>query len=132
MSVNAVVKSKVMKVNVKAKYNNKKVEADGILFDSKAERDYYLLCILPRIQSGEIKSVKFHPKYVLLPAFEKNSRKYRAITYSADFEVLYRDGRKEVIDVKGVETKVFMLKKKLFEHKYKKLQLKIVRNGEIC
>jgi len=130
MSINAIVKGKEMKINVKMKYNNKKVEVNGILFDSKAERDYYLLCILPLIQSGEIKSVKFHPKYVLLPAFKKNGRKYRAITYFADFEVVYRNGKREVIDVKGVKTKVFMLKRKLFEHKYKKLHLKVVRRNK--
>ncbi len=121
-----------MKVSVKAKYNNKKVEANGILFDSKAERDYYLLCILPLLQSGEVTSVKIHPKYVLLPTFENNGRKYRAITYSADFEITYKDGKKEVIDVKGVKTKVFMLKKKMFEYKYKNLHLKVVRRGETC
>lgn len=112
------------------KYGNQKVEANGILFDSKAERDYYLLFILPRIQSGEITSVKIHPKYVLQPAFEKNGKKYRAITYSADFEVQYKDGRKEVIDVKGVETQVFKLKKKLFEFLYKDLHLVVVKRGK--
>ena len=113
------------------KYGNQKVEANGILFDSKAERDYYLLYILPLVQSGEVKSVKIHPKYVLLPSFKKNGKTYRSVTYSADFELTYKDGKVEVIDVKGVETQVFALKKKWFEFKYKNLHLKIVKKKDI-
>ena len=112
-----------------SKYHSVKAVADGRVFDSKAERDYYLLVLLPLLQSGEITAIKFQPKYELQPAFTKNGKHYRAITYVADFEVLYKDGHKEIIDVKGVETKVFRIKKKLFEYKYKNLNLKVVKGG---
>ena len=38
-----------------------------------------------------------------------------------------KDGRHIVEDVKGIETEVFKLKKKLFEYKYKDLEIKIVK-----
>jgi hypothetical protein len=112
------------------KYHSVKAEARGHIFDSKAERDYYLLHLLPLKQSGEIKKIIFQPKYELQPGFSKNGKRYRAITYIADFEVIYADGHREIIDVKGVETKVFRIKHKLFEYKYPKLSLKIVKGGE--
>lgn len=46
--------------------------------------------------------------------------KRRAITYVADFLVTYHDGREEVVDVKGVETDVFKIKRVLFELRYGK------------
>ena len=109
------------------KYHSVKARVGDRIFDSKAERDYYLLVLLPLLQNGEIATVKFQPRYELQPKFTKNGKHYRAITYVADFEVLYKDGSKEIIDVKGMETAVFKLKRKLFEFKYPKLSLKIVR-----
>lgn len=38
--------------------------------------------------------------------------------YIADFRVTYADGRIEVVDVKGVRTGVYRLKKKLVEAQY--------------
>lgn len=38
--------------------------------------------------------------------------------YLADFKVFYRDGRVEIIDVKGVRTDIYKLKKKLIEAQY--------------
>jgi hypothetical protein len=41
---------------------------------------------------------------------------------------MYEDNGKTVVeDVKGVETEVFKLKKKIFEYKYPNLELKIIR-----
>ena len=55
---------------------------------------------------------------MLQEAFEKNGKKYRRIDYKADFEIHKLDGTIEVVDVKGVETEAFKIKKKLFEKKY--------------
>ncbi len=38
--------------------------------------------------------------------------------YLADFRVLYADGHIEIIDVKGVRTNIYSLKKKLVEAQY--------------
>jgi len=110
----------------RSKYNNRKTVVDGITFDSKKEADYY--CALKLLkQSGEIRDFGLQPKYELQPAFEKNGKKYRPITYVADFVIVNNDGTTEVVDVKGVETQVFKLKKKMFEYHYPDLALKIVK-----
>ncbi len=112
------------------KYRNEKAEADGILFDSKAERDYYLLYILPLMQKKKIENVKVHPTYLLQEGFTKYGHKIRKITYKADFEFSIKSGRKwkkVVVDVKGYQTTVVKLKRKLFDFKYPDVELKVVR-----
>ena len=42
------------------------------------------------------------------------------ITYTADFLVEYDDGRREVIEVKGVRTRDYLLRKKLFLYAMRK------------
>ncbi len=99
---------------------------DGIKFDSKKEAEYYCQLKLLK-QAGKIKDYKLQPRYELQPAFEKNGKKYRAITYIADFAIINNDGTTEVVDIKGVETQVFKIKKKLFEYMYPDLKLKVVK-----
>lgn len=110
----------------KSKYNNQKTIVDDIKFDSKKEADYYCQLKLLK-QAGEIKDIKLQPKFELQPGFKKNGINHRAITYIADFEVTNKDGTKEIIDIKGVETKVFRIKKKMFEYRYPELELKIIK-----
>jgi len=55
--------------------------------------------------------------HTLLEGFRDNQgNKQRAITYTADFFVTYADGRHEVIEVKGMRTRDYLLRKKLFLH----------------
>lgn len=115
-----------IKLPKKNKYKNRKVIVDGIQFDSQKEAEYYCRLKLLK-QAGEIKDFGLQPRYELLPAFEKNGKKYRAITYVADFVIVNNDGTTDVVDVKGVETQVFKIKRKLFEYKYPDLTLKIVK-----
>jgi hypothetical protein len=100
-----------------SKYKSKKVEVDGHVFDSKIEANYYehLKWLL---EHKEIKSFSLQPRYILLDKFKKNGKTYRKMEYIADFEVHHLDGSIEVVDVKGVETEAFKIKRKLFEHKY--------------
>jgi len=101
----------------KTKYGSKKTEIDGIKFDSKAEAKYYEQ--LKWLQ--EHKQILFfrkQPRYLLQEAFEKDGKSYRKIEYIADFEVHHLDGTIEVVDVKGIETEAFKIKRKLFEKKY--------------
>ncbi|MET4562205.1 hypothetical protein ABIA69_003391 [Lysinibacillus parviboronicapiens] len=101
----------------KAKYGNKKVIRDGIEFDSAMEAKYY--DYLKHLQAqGVVASIELQPKFVLLPKFEKNGKKFREIGYSADFTVHYADGHTEVVDIKGMVTQQFALRKKLFEYRY--------------
>ena len=93
----------------KAKYGNKKVVHDGITFDSAMEAKYY--DHLKRLQvQGVVTSFDLQPRFVLLPKFEKNGKKYREIGYTADFTVHYADGHSEVVDIKGMVTQQFELK----------------------
>ena len=99
---------------------------DGIQFDSKMEAKYYHLLKLLQ-ETGEVKAFELQPKFTLQEGFEKNGKRYQPITYTADFKVLYNDGRTEIVDVKGHETQVFKIKKKMFEYQYPDLELKIVK-----
>ena len=98
------------------KYNARKTTVYGRTFDSKREAEIYL-DLLSRKQHGEIIRIGLQPSYTLLEGFRDNQgNKQRAITYTADFFVTYADGRNEVIEVKGMRTRDYMLRKKLFLH----------------
>ena len=89
------------------KYASKKTKVDGITFHSKREASYYSdLNILKK--RGEIvmflMQVPFH-----LPG---------GIKYIADFIVFHSSGLVEVVDVKGMKTAEYKLKKKLVEQFY--------------
>lgn len=109
----------------KTKYGSKKTEVDGHTFDSKAEARYYeqLKWLL---EHKEIKSFRLQPRYTLLESFKKNGKTFRKIEYIADFEITHLDGSIEVVDVKGFETPVFALKRKLFEKLYPDHKLSVV------
>lgn len=98
------------------KYNARKTMVCGHTFDSKREAEIYL-DLLSRKQHGEIIRIGLQPSYTLLAGFKDNQgNKQRPITYTADFFVSYADGRSEVIEVKGVRTRDYLLRKKLFLH----------------
>lgn len=101
------------------KYNAKKVEIDGIKFDSVAESRYYKY-LLGLLNEGVVESFEMQKTYTLLDKFPhpKTGKTIRAIKYVPDFEVIYTDGRVEVVDVKGMQTDVFRMKCKLFMFRY--------------
>ncbi|EKD8195383.1 DUF1064 domain-containing protein [Listeria innocua] len=103
--------------STRSKYNAKKVVIDDIKFDSKAEAAYYQQLKLLKM-SGEVVSFDLQPEFILQDSFVKNGKKYHAIKYRADFLVRYKDGHEELIDVKGMLTNEFILKRKLFEMRY--------------
>ena len=98
------------------KYNARKTVMFGHEFDSKREAEVYLE-LLAQKQAGEIVRIGFQPSYTLLAGFVDNTGKnQKPITYTADFFVAYADGRNEVIEVKGVRTRDYLLRKKMFLH----------------
>ncbi len=107
------------------KYKNKKVQIDMYVFDSIAEsRRYKELALLQR--AGKISELQLQPKFLLQESFRKNGKTYRKIEYIADFQ--YEENGKIIVeDVKGKETEVFKLKRKLFEKKYPALELRIIK-----
>lgn len=115
-----------LKGRKRSKYGSRKIEIDGHVFDSKKEGEYYQQLKL-RKMAGEIKDFELQPEFTLQEGFKKNGKTYREIKYIADFKVIYPDGRVEIVDIKGYETKEFRLKRKLFEYKYPNLELKIIK-----
>ena len=98
------------------KYHARKTTVCGRTFDSRREAEVYLE-LLAQKQAGEIVRIGFQPSYTLLAGFVDNTgKKQRPITYTADFFVTYADGRREVIEVKGMRTRDYLLRKKLFLH----------------
>ena len=108
-----------------SKYKNKKVQIDMYVFDSIAEsRRYKELALLEKAR--EIENLQLQPKFLLQESFKKNGKTYRKIEYIADF--MYEEKGKVIVeDVKGMETKEFKIKRKLFEYKYPDLELKLIK-----
>lgn len=94
------------------KYNARRVTVDGITFDSVRESERYQELKLME-QAREITWLQVHPRFEILPAFNRNDKRERPTYYEADFQ--YQEGDKVVVeDVKGMQTDVFRLKRKLF------------------
>lgn len=109
-----------------SKYNAKKVEIDGIKFDSKAEGEFYLH-LKKQVTERQILGFERQKRMLLQEGFsvEGVKGKIRPIFYVVDFIVTENDGTITYIDVKGVETDVFKLKKKLFMKRYNTALLKV-------
>ena len=101
------------------KYKNKKVEYDGIKFDSQKEKSYYIKYKLME-KSGEIYDLRRQVPFELLQTFRLGDKTYRKTKYIADFKFYYKSGKFHVIDVKSkaTRTQVYQLKKKLMAWKY--------------
>ena len=99
-----------------SKYKAIPTEVNGRRFSSKLEAAYYEK-LLGLQQSGQVKGI------LLQPAFYFAS----GIKYVADFQVFYPDGTSSFIDVKGMETPAFKMKKKLLAQEYPWVNLEIVK-----
>lgn len=104
---------------VKSKYGNKKTKG----FDSAKEwRRNQELEALQR--AGEISELNRQVPFVLMPSFAITDKKtksglrtVREIRYIADFTYRLKDGTRIIEDVKGMQTDVFKIKRKLLERK---------------
>ncbi len=89
------------------KFKANPTSVDNIRFDSKLESRYYAQLKI-RVKSGDVlfflRQVPFH-----LPG---------NVRYVCDFQEFHSDGSVHFVDVKGVETKEFILKKKQVEDLY--------------
>lgn len=101
-----------------SKYNAKKVEYKGVVFDSKVECEYYQY-LESNMNGVNYDYIELQPRYELIPKFGKQ----RKTEYIADFALFKDDVLVEVIDVKGLPTEVAKLKAKMFRHKYPKVKL---------
>ena len=124
---------KIFKREKGKKYKNKKIEIDGILFDSTKEGKRYLM-LKQALDKGEIQDLQLQVKYELIPSIKeeyvehlktKDKIKTRTlqlpITYTCDFQYM-KNGELVVEDVKAspkMLPKEFILKEKLMFWKYK-------------
>jgi len=100
-----------------AKYQNKKIQVDGITFDSKKEANVYAELKL-LLAAGEIEKFDRQVKFILVPSqYEvvdgKKKNVELPVTYICDFVVYHKDGEKTVIDAKGMKTPAYVIKRKL-------------------
>ena len=109
------------------KYKNEKVEFDGIKFDSKRERDRYMV-LKDAERRGLISEMKCHPIFELMPAIYHDEVKHLktkdkiikrcdqlSITYRGDFQYM-KDGNLVVEDCKISKyliPKEYVLKEKM-------------------
>lgn len=105
-----------------SKYGAKKTTIDNIRFDSIAEAAHYSKLKAMKALK-KIRDFECQPEFILLPPFRKGKKKYRGIKYIADFRVEHLDGTIEIVDVKGVKTAVYSMKKQLFENLYPDLTI---------
>lgn len=135
---------KIFKRDKGQKYKNKKIEIDGINFDSTKEGKRYLV-LKKALDDGVIQDLKLHVKYELIPAIKeeyvehlktKDKIKTRTlqlpITYTCDFQYL-KNGELVVEDVKAspkMLPKEFTLKEKLMFWKYRIKIRKVYKDKE--
>jgi len=93
----------------KSKFKNIRTEIDGIKFQSKREGAYYSQLKI-REKAGEVYDVKLQNRHAL------TINGQLICTYVSDFEFYDQiEKRHRVVDVKGVRTPEFNLKKKLMK-----------------
>ncbi len=89
---------------IRHKFHAKPTELDGIIFPSKKEAKYYSELKL-RQKSGEVlfflRQTPFH-----LPG---------GVKYVCDFTEFLSDGSVQFVDVKGMKTDMYVVKKKIVE-----------------
>lgn len=101
------------------KYHNRKTKG----FDSAKEwRRNQELETLQR--AGEISELKRQVPFTLMPSYtisdettKQGFRTVREIRYIADFTYRLKNGKRIIEDVKGIQTDVFKIKRKLLERK---------------
>lgn len=116
---------------MKSKYKNIKTKINGIEFDSRREANRYTVLAMME-KAGIISNLRRQVRFELLPTqyetyerYSKNGKRLadgkraveRSVSYIADF--VYEDRGKTVVeDVKGIQTKEYILKRKLMLEKF--------------
>lgn len=104
------------------KYNAKKVEVDGKIFDSMKEAERFVL-LRAKQQAGKIRGLELQPVFPIVIDGEPlkiRSKGYpngRAVKAKMDF--VYFEGQERIVeDVKGLDNPTSRLKRALVEHIY--------------
>jgi hypothetical protein len=131
--------------------NAKKTVVDKITFASHMEARRYIE--LKKLKAaGVVTKIECQPEYELQPSYRKccdvtydaemtpflykkgiceccgkKMPTVKAIRYVADFRITYADGHIEIEDVKGMETEIFKIKRKILEFRYPEITLKVIK-----
>lgn len=102
----------------KGRVSSRKIKFDGLEFASRSEMEVYREYKL----DPDIDLLGVQPKFTLQEGFSRNGKRHRAITYTADFDII-EDGREIIVEVKSVGTlkansKSYSMRKKLFLKKF--------------
>ena len=123
-------KSPVPPEKPKNKYHNVETVKGGIKFASRLESEYYTnLKLLEK--AGIIRDLEMQVPFILMEPFtDRDGKKHRAIKYVADFVYTETEsGARVVADCKGMRTRVYEMKRKMFLQKYPELKFReVVRN----
>lgn len=101
-----------------SKYKSKKVSTEEGVFDSKKEYKYYLQLK----ENKNIKDIQRQVEYILVPRQTDENGKflYHPIKYRLDFKYYDSiDKKYHYVDVKGMKTPEYNIKKKLMYYVHK-------------
>jgi len=102
------------------KHNARKVRLDGFVFDSIAESvRYQELRLMERI--AQIARLEVHPKWPIYIGTE------RVCFVELDFKYIDKNGDLRYEDVKGQDTAMSRLKRRMLEAAYPEIHVEIVR-----
>lgn len=103
----------------KSKFNNLRTPCrQGHMHRSIKESDWCNAYEVDR-KTKKIKKYDVEVPFVLMKGFNYKGERVRDITYRADFVVKNLDGSTEIVDTKGVQTRVFKDKWKMMKKKFK-------------
>jgi len=102
-------------IRKRSKYNSKIKIVDGITFQSIKEANYYS-ALKMRVKAGDIEM------FLMQIPFQLPGN----VKYRCDFQEFWKDGTVHFIDVKGMLTKDFIMKKKMVEDLYP-VEIEIVK-----
>ena len=103
------------------KYKNRRTEYNGVMYDSKKEADVAReLDIMVRA-----KEIREYKRQVTFNLYGINNG--FICNHRVDFVITDNDGSKAVWEVKGLETKDWVIKKKLFEDNYPYMKYHVIK-----
>lgn len=101
---------------------SKKCTYEGLNFDSLTERDYYKF-LQQKQKDGEIFDLEIQKNFLLQEGFKMdNGTKVQAISYTCDQYYIDKNGRVNIVDVKGAEIMVgepFRLRFKMLKNSHR-------------
>lgn len=103
---------------------NKKCQMDGVTFDSQLEANYYTSVIKPAELAGLINGVVIHPPYPITINGITVSRPKLDFSYGD-----VKTGKSFAVDVKGFDTDMSRLKRKMIEAQYG-IMVHVIKAGE--